>query len=88
MVIFMLFKLQIPRTICKYLLNSKSNTFNFLVSTTSSLWIIGKHMQFSELIIEVWTIYETSLGWTRYTPRIFYLLFVMLLVETMLLFSF
>ncbi|KAJ0479071.1 hypothetical protein HanIR_Chr13g0615941 [Helianthus annuus] len=38
------------------------------------------------LIIEVWMIHETSLGWTRYTPRIFYLLFVMLLVETMLLF--
>ncbi|KAJ0624705.1 hypothetical protein HanIR_Chr01g0045931 [Helianthus annuus] len=46
MVIFMLFKLQIPRTICKYLLNFKSNTCNFLVSTTSSLWIIEKHMQF------------------------------------------
>ncbi|KAM0000120.1 hypothetical protein Hdeb2414_s0444g00895121 [Helianthus debilis subsp. tardiflorus] len=42
MVIFMLFKLQIPRTICKHLLNSKSNTFNFLVSTTSSHWINQK----------------------------------------------
>ncbi|MFS8020073.1 hypothetical protein Hanom_Chr15g01411271 [Helianthus anomalus] len=27
-----------------------------------------------ELIIEVWMIHETSLGWTRYTPRIIYLL--------------
>ncbi|KAJ0870141.1 hypothetical protein HanRHA438_Chr11g0497011 [Helianthus annuus] len=31
---------------------------------------------------------ETSLGWTRYTPRFTYLLFVMLFVETMLLFPF
>ncbi|KAJ0872556.1 hypothetical protein HanRHA438_Chr11g0525241 [Helianthus annuus] len=38
------------------------------------------------LIIEVWMNDETSLGWTRYTPRFIYLLFVMLFVETMLYF--
>ncbi|KAM0018397.1 hypothetical protein Hdeb2414_s0006g00210181 [Helianthus debilis subsp. tardiflorus] len=33
-------------------------------------------------------IHETSLGWTRYTPRLIYHLFVMLCYETMLLFPF
>ncbi|KAJ0892832.1 hypothetical protein HanPSC8_Chr09g0370641 [Helianthus annuus] len=35
---------------------------------------------------EVWMIDETSLGWTRYTPRLIYRSFVMLCYETMLLF--
>ncbi|MFS8010964.1 hypothetical protein Hanom_Chr14g01303171 [Helianthus anomalus] len=33
------------------------------------------------LIIEVWTIHETSLGWTRYTPRIYLSFVVMLLLK-------
>ncbi|MFS7914394.1 hypothetical protein Hanom_Chr02g00152851 [Helianthus anomalus] len=33
------------------------------------------------LIIEVWTIHETSLGWTRYTPRIYLSFVVMLLMK-------
>ncbi|KAJ0458467.1 hypothetical protein HanIR_Chr15g0785441 [Helianthus annuus] len=31
---------------------------------------------------------ETSLGWTRYTPRLIYFFIVMLCYETMLLFLF
>ncbi|MFS8006679.1 hypothetical protein Hanom_Chr14g01252081 [Helianthus anomalus] len=33
------------------------------------------------LIIEVWTNHETSLGWTRYTPRIIYLLLLCYLLK-------
>ncbi|MFS7897715.1 hypothetical protein Hanom_Chr00s011161g01747271 [Helianthus anomalus] len=33
------------------------------------------------LIIEVWTNHETSLGWTRYTPRIYLSFVVMLLLK-------
>ncbi|MFS7900788.1 hypothetical protein Hanom_Chr00s138745g01818241 [Helianthus anomalus] len=35
----------------------------------------------SMLIIEVWTNHETSLGWTRYTPRIYLSFVVMLLMK-------
>ncbi|MFS7911306.1 hypothetical protein Hanom_Chr02g00116551 [Helianthus anomalus] len=46
----------------------------------------GNPLIIIRLIIEVWMNDETSLGWTRYTPRFIYLLLVMLFVETMLYF--
>ncbi|MFS7940354.1 hypothetical protein Hanom_Chr05g00463471 [Helianthus anomalus] len=38
------------------------------------------------LIIEVWMNDETSLGWTRYTPRIYLSFVCYVIVETMLYF--
>ncbi|KAM0047637.1 hypothetical protein Hdeb2414_s0008g00265591 [Helianthus debilis subsp. tardiflorus] len=38
------------------------------------------------LIIEVWMIDETSLGWTRYTPRIYLSFVCYVVVETILYF--
>ncbi|KAJ0457574.1 hypothetical protein HanIR_Chr15g0775231 [Helianthus annuus] len=38
------------------------------------------------LIIEVWAIDETSLGWTRYTPRIYLFFVCYVIVEAMLYF--
>ncbi|KAJ0533926.1 hypothetical protein HanIR_Chr09g0414001 [Helianthus annuus] len=50
--------------------------------------MICKTKQDLGLIIEMICKTKQDLGWTRYTPRLIYLLFVMLCYETMLLFLF
>ncbi|KAM0018854.1 hypothetical protein Hdeb2414_s0018g00529691 [Helianthus debilis subsp. tardiflorus] len=61
----------------------RSCSWNSSIFTRALLW--NSHTQ-PMLIIEVWMNDETSLGWTRYTPRIYLSFVCYVIVETMLYF--
>ena len=68
---------RIPIFLCFNFLNPYTNTFNLLTSSTSSHWIIGKHMQICEYTRNPLFMFTTFWGVTCFTIKLHLNLFFM-----------